>query len=127
MSPKIHASSVEVKNSPLHGRGLYAAEPFRKGRLIGTYPLLILSPEDTKRLKKTRLYHYVFYVDENETGAMRSAVAFGMISMCNHSRTPNAAFTVDSANAVVKLKAARAIKAGEEILIDYEDFADEAL
>lgn len=127
MSLKIRASSVEVKESPLHGRGLYAAEPFRKGALIGTYPLLILSHADTKRLKKTRLYHYVFYVDESETGEMRAAVAFGMISMCNHSRTANAAFTVYPEHAVVKLKAARAIKAGEEILIDYEDFADEAV
>ncbi|MCA8903087.1 MAG: SET domain-containing protein-lysine N-methyltransferase [Hyphomonas sp.] len=127
MSPKIRTSSVEVKVSPLHGRGLYAAEPFRKGAVIGIYPLLILSHADTKRLKKTRLYHYVFYVDENEAGEIRSAVAFGMISMCNHSTAPNAAFAVNAEHAVVKLKAARSIKAGEEILIDYEDFADVAV
>lgn len=127
MPIKIHASSVEVRNSPLHGRGLYAAEPFRKGRTIGVYPLLILSVADTKRLSKTRLYHYVFFVDEDDKGQMRAAVAFGMISMCNHSNAPNASFLVDPVNAVVTLRAARAIKAGEEILIDYEDFAEKAI
>ena len=127
MSPKIQASCVEVKNSPLHGRGLYAAEPFRKGRRIGVYPLLILSAADTKRLSKTRLYHYVFFVDENEQGAMRAGVAFGMISMCNHSSTPNAAFIVDPVKEIVTLKAARGIKAGAEILIDYGDFAEKAI
>ena len=127
MLPKIQASSVEVKESPLHGRGLYATAPFRKGAVIGVYPLLVLSHADSKRLRKTRLHHYVFYVDEDETGAPRTAVAFGMISMCNHSSTPNAAFAVDADKAVVKLKAARSIRAGDEILIDYEDFAAEAL
>lgn len=127
MLPENQASLVEVKQSPLHGRGLYAAVPIPSGTVIGTYPLLILSAEDTERLKATRVYHYVFFVDETPEGAVRAAVAFGPISMCNHSRDACARFTVDSITATVTLAAARDIAAGEEILIDYEDFADEAI
>lgn len=127
MLPENQASLVEVKQSPLHGRGLYAAMPVPSGTTIGTYPVLILDAEDTAALKPTRLYHYVFYVDETADGAMRAAVAFGPISMCNHSQTPNAAFSVDPADATVTLIASRDIAAGEEILIDYGDFAAEAV
>ncbi|HRX73675.1 MAG TPA: SET domain-containing protein-lysine N-methyltransferase [Hyphomonas sp.] len=127
MLSEIQTSLVEVKQSPLHGRGLYAAVPISSGTTIGTYPILILSAEDTERLKTTRIYHYVFFVDETPEGAMRAAVAFGAISMCNHSRNACARFAVDPVTATVTLTASRNIAAGEEILIDYEDFAEEAI
>lgn len=118
---------VEVKTSPLHGRGLFASTDIPAGALIGVYPLLILSHEDTEHLKATRLYHYVFYVDERADGAMRAAVAFGNISMCNHSRDANSDFIVDAASETVTLTTRVALQEGDEILIDYEDFADEAI
>ena len=116
-----------VARSPLHGRGLFAAHTLREGEVIGVFPLLILSAAETEAIKKTRLYHYVFYVDEDGTGAVRAAVAFGMISMCNHSAHANAAFRVDADGETVTLSARQPIAAHSEIFIDYEDFADEAL
>ncbi|MGA1341791.1 MAG: SET domain-containing protein-lysine N-methyltransferase [Hyphomonas sp.] len=118
---------AEVRTSPLHGRGLFACSPVRAGDVIGVYPMLILSPEDTGTLKPTRLYHYVFYVDEPDGGGMRAGVAFGEISMCNHSPEANADFKVDAEAQTVTLTARVALAAGDEILIDYQDFADEAL
>lgn len=118
---------AEVCTSPLHGRGLFAEGPIAEGALIGVYPLLILDPDDTERLKATRLYHYVFYVDETADGAVRCAVAFGEISMCNHSPSANAGFEVDAAAQAVTLIALTDIAPGTEILIDYQDFAEEAL
>ncbi len=118
---------AEVRTSPLHGRGLFASGQIAAGTVIGVYPLLVLSHEDTAHLKATRLYHYVFYVDERADGAARCAVAFGEISMCNHSPAANAGFEVDPDAAEVVLMASRDIAPGEEILIDYEDFADEAV
>lgn len=106
---------------------MFAAQGIAAGSLIGVYPLLILSAEDTATLKQTRLYHYVFYVDEDAGGAIRAAVAFGDISMCNHSPAANAEFEIDAARMEVILSAARDIQQGEEILIDYQDFADIAI
>jgi hypothetical protein len=118
---------AEVRTSPLHGRGLFASGPIRSGSVIGIYPLLILSHQDTETLKSTRLYHYVFYVDERADGATRAAVAFGEISMCNHSPDANADFEVDADAQTVTLTARVAIAVDDEILIDYQDFAEEAL
>lgn len=123
----MRSSPVQIRTSPVHGRGLFASQSIPKGGLIGTYPLLILSVDDTAALKSTRLYHYVFYIDEDAEGAIRAAVAFGDISMCNHSPDANAEFEIDAAAMEVTLSAARPIAQGEEILIDYEDFADEAV
>ena len=127
MATSSGGARVEVKTSPLHGRGLFASTDIPAGALLGVYPLLILSHEDTRQLKTTRVYHYVFYVDEREDGAIRAAVAFGKISMCNHSPQANADFYVDAEAETVTLTSRVALKAGDEILIDYEDFADEAL
>ena len=127
MTTSSGGTRVEVKTSPLHGRGLFASTDIPAGALLGVYPLLILTHEDTEQLKSTRVYHYVFYVDEREDGAVRAAVAFGKISMCNHSPQANADFYVDAAAETVTLTTRIALKAGDEILIDYEDFADEAI
>ena len=127
MLPETQASLVEGKQSPLHGRGRYAAQRIPSGTPIGTYPRLILSEADTAQVKGTRLYHYVFYIDENAEGAMRAAVAFGPISMCNHSPEANAVFAVNADDSTVTLSAGKDIAAGAEILIDYGDFADEAV
>lgn len=127
MATSTGGTRVEVRTSPLHGRGLFASTDIPAGALLGVYPLLILSQADTAQLKPTRLYHYVFYVDEDEAGAMRAAVAFGKISMCNHSRDANADFYVDGEAETVTLTSRIALKEGDEILIDYEDFADEAV
>ena len=109
---------AEVRTSPLHGRGLFAASPIPEGAEIGVYPLLILSNEDTTWLRTTRLYHYVFYVDERPDGAMRAALAFGEISMCNHSPNANAGFKVDADAQTVTLTALNDIESDAEILID---------
>ena len=118
---------AEVRTSPLHGRGLFASGRIAAGTVIGVFPLLILSHEDTAHLKATRLYHYVFYVDERADGAVRCAVAFGEISMCNHSPEANAGFEVDADAQTVTLTALTDIASDAEILIDYQDFAEEAL
>ncbi|MDX1291409.1 MAG: SET domain-containing protein-lysine N-methyltransferase [Hyphomonas sp.] len=120
-----YASPVEVRQSPFHGRGLFAAVSFEAGELIGTCPLLILSEDDTAAIRGTLVHHYVFHVDENAQGRMRAAVAFGLISMCNHSPDANADFTVDAATQTVTLSARKDIAADTEILIDYEEFASE--
>ena len=115
-----------IATSPLHGRGLFAGRKLTSGETIGVYPLLILDMDEIDALKKTRLFHYVFFIDEPEPERMRAAVAFGAISMRNHARDANAAFSSDAAKQIVTLKSRKPISPDEEIFIDYEDFADEA-
>ena len=95
-----YASPVEVRQSPFHGRGLFAAVSFEAGDLIATY---------------------------RNIEQQRATVAFGLISMCNHSVEANADFTVDPAAQTVTLSARTPILADAEILIDYEEFADQII
>ncbi len=127
MSAPFAPAPVEVRTSPVHGRGLFASGPIPAGTCLGVYPLLILSPAETDCIRQTRLYHYVFHVDEDPQGRVRVAVAFGEISMCNHSAHANAIFKVDAAAQTVTLTASRDLCEDEEILIDYEEFASETI
>ncbi len=121
------AAGLEVADSPLHGRGLFAVKAVPAGQCLAVSPLLILEADEVEALKATRLYHYVFHVADLPDGRMQAGVAFGPVSLCNHSSAPNAAFRVDGISASVVLTSIRAIWAGEEILIDYGDFAGEAV
>lgn len=111
---------VTVRSSPLHGRGVFALRDIREATLIARAPLLILSAADTRLATRTRIGGYVFWIDEENDEVWRGGVAFGVISLCNHSAPPSARFHVDPDNAHVDLIAARAIGEGEEITIDYE-------
>ena len=121
------AAPVFVSQSTRHGRGLFAARSFSPGETIGVYPILILSIEEVRQIRGTRIYDYLFFVDEDESEQMRAAVAFGPISMCNHDADANAGFTLDAESRTVILSAATAIAAEDEIFINYEEFADDAL
>lgn len=120
-------SDVTFGPSSLHGRGLFAARAFAAEELIGEYPLLILSIEDVQQIRGTRIHDYLFFVDEDEDEQMRAGVAFGPISLCNHDDDANARFEVQIAAETVRLIAVRPIGEGEEIFIDYVDFAEIAL
>lgn len=123
MNQRPQYGPVEVRQSIVEGRGLFARRDIAAGTQIGAFPLLILSPGDSAALKGTKLYHYVFHVDEDEPGQPRMGVAFGLISFCNHDPRANAAFSVDGPAALVTLTALRDIPEDAEIFIDYEEFA----
>ena len=124
MVPLAHPG-IDVRTSPLHGRGLFATADIPKGAHLARVPLLILSAQDTAHTRQTRLHHYVFHVRDEPDGKPVHAVAFGVISMCNHASPANAAFHVDETAQEVLLTAACDLSAGTEIFIDYGDFADE--
>ena len=97
--------AVQVKDSALHGKGLFAAENIKKDVVIG---------EVSGRKTQQDSMHTLWLDDEQ---GFRVQCDFKYI---NHSRTPNVAYYDDLT--VVALKA---IKAGEELLHDYgEDFEE---
>lgn len=129
LRPRLHAVPplgqhplAEVRPSTRHGRGLFARRHLPLGTLIDRAPLLILSVPDTETILKTLAGGYVFWIDEDEHRRDRAAIAFGLISMCNHEAAPSARFRVDRELAMVDLIAGREHDEGDEITIDYEDF-----
>ncbi|WP_246128526.1 SET domain-containing protein [Pleionea sediminis] len=90
---------VKTKRSKIHGRGLFADQPIRKGTLIGHL--------ETKPVEKDGAY--VLWLSETE--AVRVLNQFRFI---NHSSRPNVAYYDDLT--VVALKD---IKEGDELVHNY--------
>ena len=105
----------EVKESK-YGRGIFATRDIQKGELIHEAPVIISPKDQYKYLKKTVLMEYVFWWGEDYTDC---ALALGYGSLFNHSFTPNALYKLILINKTIDFFAHTEIKAGEEILVNY--------
>ena len=117
---------VKVAASPLHGQGCFATQEVPEGDVVARAKLLIMPPEETKILLRTRLRNYLFYVKDGPVpdGPFHAALAMGPVSFCNHSSEPNCDFAVSEERGEVVLTARRAIEQNDEITIDYGDYAE---
>lgn len=98
---------VEVRPSPIHGKGVFATGTIRKGERIGMYLSRRTERDDT----------YVLWLQRD--GQWRGYDGFGRLRFINHSNVPNSRFRD------LFLYAIRTIRTGEEITIHYgEDWAD---
>jgi hypothetical protein len=100
---------VEVKRSPIHGRGLFARRRFRRSAYIATF-------EGKQTRKNGTHVLWVMRDDGSEIGIEGS----NALRYLNHSSKPNAEFRGADLHAV------RTIGPGEELTIDYgPDWDDE--
>jgi hypothetical protein len=108
--------------------GLYLSETSRKGRGVFTRVLLppmkvieissvlVMDAQARLLLDQTPLHDYIFeWGHELE----QCCVAWGYISMYNHSYTANCAYEMDFEQRTMKITTVRAIGAGEELTINY--------
>lgn len=109
--------TLVVCKIPGKGRGLRAARHIAAGEILCADPVVALPEKDPANRRGGRLRHYVF--DWPDPTAPGVAVALGPSSLANHSDRPNAEFRPDVGNAVVVLRARRAIRAGSEITVAY--------
>ena len=82
-------------------------------------PVIIVPVAQRVLLDKTILYDYYFCWDDEDGRDGRAVVALGLISLCNHSRRPNARARRNVAQQTLDLAARAPIAAGDEITIDY--------
>ena len=99
--PYLRNDLLEVRESPLHGRGLFAVQPIAKGTELG---LCQAEPTEDDGL-------HVLWIDD--AGCERVQVQCDL-KYINHGKQPNVVYYDDLT--VVALKK---IKAGEELLHDY--------
>ena len=112
--PKVRAGFDARK-----GRCLLAAEPIARGALIEAAPVVVFSAAAASLIDRTPLFDYYFRWQGDIKEGGSGAVAFGLVSLCNHSPEPNAAVRPNDAGATLDLYAAADIAAGEEITIRY--------
>ncbi len=114
---------IEVKHSALSGgeftRGVFATRDIAKGELIHEAPVVAYENEDHEHIEKTILEDYVF-----EYGANHTAILLGYGSLINHSYTPNATYEISFEKHTFDFYAYTDIKAGDEILINYNGEED---
>lgn len=111
ISPKI-----EVRNSPIQGKGVFAKEDINKGEIIEICHFIVLEQKFNELDKK--LQEYVYAWPKVQFGA-KSAVVWGYGSIYNHSRNNSADWETDEINNIFKFFSIKDIKKNEEICINY--------
>ncbi|MBB6453202.1 hypothetical protein HNQ94_001650 [Salirhabdus euzebyi] len=114
---------IEIKTSKVsdgeHNRGVFATENIKKGELIHQAPVIPYPNDEHQHIEKTTLADYAFEYGKNHTAFL---LGYGMLF--NHSYTPNASYQIDFDNHVFNFYAFTDIKAGDEILINYNGEED---
>jgi uncharacterized protein len=108
------------------GRGVVALEDIKHGQLIERSPVLIVPAHERPTVDGTIIFTYVFMWEHNTVEQDlynhrgRSAIALGYTSLLSHSYAPNCNFVRHIDALLIDVFAKRAIRAGEELTIDYQ-------
>ncbi|MEO8711516.1 MAG: SET domain-containing protein [Parafilimonas sp.] len=116
------SSFLTVQSSPNRGRGVFTTRNIKKGTVIETSPVLVLTEKERKILEKTILYHYVF---EWGNDKKKAALALGYISLYNHSYNSNCEYEMEFGKKIMTIRAVKNIKKGEELFINYNATPDD--
>lgn len=102
-------SKLLIQKVSQKGRGVFAAQPFKKGDVIEVCPIVILSPKDRKAIDTTILYNYKetkdlrFRLAETEHElAARTPLAVGSRPMAVQPQTAVVANQLEDARAAVR-------------------------
>lgn len=109
-----------VGNTNLKGRGIFAQKRFVKGEIVEIGPVVVIPPEQVSLIEQTVLTNY-YYDWENEAGA----IAYGLVSIINHSYHPNTYYVKRFAEQEIEYIALRDIEEGEEITANYNGRPDD--
>ncbi|MBS4208070.1 SET domain-containing protein [Bacillus sp. FJAT-50079] len=115
---------VEIKTSPLSdgefNRGVFATCDIKKGELLHEAPVISYPNDQHQYIEHTILADYAF-----EYGINHSAILLGYGMLFNHSYEPNAKYKINFRNHTFDFYAFTDIKAGDEILINYNGDVDD--
>lgn len=98
------------------GRGVFTSLAIEPGTVVEISPVIVMDDEDRKLLDKTLLHDYIF---EWGSSIKQCCMGLGYVPLYNHSYQSNCEYEMDFKNELISIKAVRYIKAGEELLINY--------
>ncbi len=96
------------------GRGVYTSKDIASGTVIEISPVIVMSKEERKLLDQTALHDYIFEWENDHC-----CMAMGYVPVYNHSYQSNCEYVMDYANQQISITTVSSIKAGEELLINY--------
>ncbi len=115
---------IEIKASLISegefNRGVFATRDIKKGELFHEAPVISYPNDQHEHIEKTILADYTF-----EYGINHSAILLGYGMLFNHSYEPNANYKINFDNHTFDFYAFTDIKAGDEILINYNGNVDD--
>lgn len=111
ISPKLY-----VADTPAKGRGVYTRQDISRGSVVERSAVLVLSAAERQWIEGTELYNYIF---EWGPYSKECCVAWGFISMYNHSYKANCEYEMHYGRQWMQVRTVRAIAAGEELTINY--------
>jgi uncharacterized protein len=104
--PRSTNPKVEIKQSHIHGLGLFAARRIRKGEVIGLYEGREVTDEEDNG-------DHVLWIYDEDTGKEYGIDGRTETRYVNHSQKPNADFNGEI------LEALKQIRSGDEITFNY--------
>lgn len=119
---------IVVKNSRIHGRGVYAGRPLKKGERIIEYKGELISWKEADRRPPSDPKdpnHTFFFSLEDGKRVIDAAVGGNAARWINHACEPNCETEEDEGR--VFIEALRDIKPGEELFYDYGLIIDERI
>lgn len=110
---------VEVRDSPVHGRGVFALRRMRKGQRIIEYigERISHSEADTRYDERSEHPHVLLFTVDKHI-VIDGGIGGNDARFINHSCDPNCDTCVQDGRVFVE--ALRTIKPGEELLYDYQ-------
>jgi SET domain-containing protein len=109
---------IEVRNSKLHGVGVFAKKTIKKNEVLEEDPFILLKG-DWHKLPRL-LQEYIFgWTKDMPDYKSKAALVFGTGAIYNSSPKPNAEWLTETRKKRFVYYATKNIKAGEEIMIDY--------
>jgi len=106
---------IRVGNAGKKGRGVFATKDFLPDDLLERAPIIILDDEEeVEAIEDTRIADYWYEYANNAR-----ALGLGFTSLYNHSRRPNATYSVRDDEPIIEIVAVRPIKSGAEITVNY--------
>jgi SET domain-containing protein len=119
-----------VRNSKVHGRGVYAARALKKGERIVEYKgeRITWKEADRRPPSDPDDPHHTFFFSLSDGKTVIDAASGGNAArFINHSCAPNCETEEDEEGQRVFINALRNIKAGEELNYDYGLLIDERI
>lgn len=105
-----------IDETPGKGRGVFTREELPPMKVIEISSVLVMDAAARKLLDQTTLHDYIFEWGINED---QCCVAWGYVSMYNHSYEANCEYFMDFEKDVISIKTVREIMQGEELTINY--------
>lgn len=120
MTLNIHPpQKIYVKNSPVHGLGVFASEKINKDEIFEVCPILSLPMKfgETSHL----FIDYRFNWPSGTSDWEEQVISLGFGSLYNHSESPNSYWFSDNETRTFKFVASCDIEPEEEIFVWYGD------